>query len=178
MPPHCDSLDGPVVTAARRALEDTDVDLVLPYVHADAEAEVREAFGAAARVRTLGPDARKVAERWFFETVVRLHRQGEGAGFTGLKPAGLDVGPVIPVAERALESGSAGELVDVLCGAVREQAEYRHSRALALKENAGKDVAAAREYVEAALGLQVWAHHLYRQALTDPHSRPGSGGHA
>lgn len=35
MPPHCDSLDGPVVTAARQALEAGDVDIVLPFVHAD-----------------------------------------------------------------------------------------------------------------------------------------------
>ena len=40
MPPHCDSLDGPVVTAARQALEADDVDLVLPFVHADGETEV------------------------------------------------------------------------------------------------------------------------------------------
>jgi hypothetical protein len=30
MPPHCDSLDGPVVAAARRALDAGDVDLALP----------------------------------------------------------------------------------------------------------------------------------------------------
>jgi hypothetical protein len=36
MPPHCDSLDGPVVTAARRALDAGNVDLVLPFVHARA----------------------------------------------------------------------------------------------------------------------------------------------
>jgi hypothetical protein len=30
MPPHYDSLDGPVVTAARSALDEGDVDIVLP----------------------------------------------------------------------------------------------------------------------------------------------------
>jgi hypothetical protein len=33
MPPHCDSMDGPVVTAAIQALNAQDVDLILPYVH-------------------------------------------------------------------------------------------------------------------------------------------------
>ena len=84
MPPHCDSLDGPVATAARHAVEQGEVALVLPYVHATGEAEVRQAFDLAARARDLGPEAREVADRWLFETVVRVHRAGEGAAFTGL----------------------------------------------------------------------------------------------
>ena len=78
MPPHCDALDGPVVGAARAALGATDVDLVLPYVHADREPEVRDAFERVLKVAALGDEARELAERWFFETVVRVHRAGEG----------------------------------------------------------------------------------------------------
>lgn len=169
MPPHCDSLDGPVVTAARKALVAGDVDLVLPFVPAEAESEVFDAFVLATKARTIGGEAEMVAERWFFETVVRLHRLGEGAPFTGLKPAGLDVGPIIPVAERALERGSAEELADLLCTAVREQVKARHTRAMALAEHARHDVAHARAHIEAALGLQVWAHHLHQTILADPH---------
>lgn len=169
MPPHCDSLDGPVVTAAHRTLGEADVDAVLPYVHAEGESEVRHAFDLAVRARALGPEAREVADRWFFETVVRVHRAGEGAPFTGLKPAGLDVGPVIPAAERALESGSPGELVDLLCSTVRDQVQRRHSLAMMLKEHAAESTAAARASVEATLGLEVWAHALHRQMMAHPH---------
>ncbi|GCB50761.1 DUF6448 family protein [Streptomyces sp. NL15-2K] len=168
MPPHCDSLDGPVVTAARKALEERDIDQVLPYLPEEGEREVREAFELTAKARTLGQEAQEVADRWFFETVVRVHRSGEGAPFTGLKPAGLNVGPVIPAAERALDADSADELTGILCGIVREQVEERHGRAMALKEHATEGVAAARAYVEASLGLQVWAHHLYKQAIAVP----------
>ncbi|MGW3247414.1 DUF6448 family protein [Streptomyces sp. NPDC001070] len=170
MPPHCDSLDGPVVRAARLALQEGDVDRVLPYVPQEGEQEVREAFALADRARSLGPTAREVADRWLFETVVRVHRAGEGAPFTGLKPAGLDIGPVIPAAERALDGGSADELAQLLCAIVREQVNARHAHAMALKEHAGDGVAAAREYIEAALGLQVWAHGLYKQAIAAPHA--------
>jgi Family of unknown function (DUF6448) len=89
MPPHCDALDGPVVNAARQALDAGNVDLVLPYVHAPGEEEVRATFDAVLPVHALGPEARQVADRLFLETVVRLHRAGEGAPYTGLKPAGL-----------------------------------------------------------------------------------------
>lgn len=175
MPPHCDSLDGPVVTAARRALDTAEVDVVLPYVHTDGVAEVQRAFDQASTARALGPAAQEVADRWFFETVVRVHRAGEGAAFTGLKPAGLDVGPVIPVAEGALESGSVLHLVDVLCDAVRSEAERRHARAMALKVHADESVEDARAYVEAMLGLQVWAHTVYKHVRTDPHGHLGHG---
>ncbi|MFF7647524.1 DUF6448 family protein [Streptomyces canus] len=170
MPPHCDSLDGPVVTAARKALDGKDVAQILPYVAEDGEPEVREAFALTVKARTLGPEAQEVADRWFFETVVRVHRTGEGAPFTGLKPAGLSVGPVIPAAARALDTGSADELSRLLCEIVREQVEERHRRAMALKEHAAEGVAAARAHVEASLSLQVWAHHLYKQAIVVPHT--------
>jgi hypothetical protein len=174
MPPHCDSLDGPVVTAARRALAAGDVELALPYVSAEGETEVRDAFDLAVKARALGSDAREVADRWFFETTVRVHRTGEGAPFTGLKPAGLDVGPVIPAAEQALASGTVDQLVELLCHELREQAEHRHARALALEEHTADSVAAARAYVEAMLGLQVWAHKVHTQVMADPHEHSGT----
>jgi hypothetical protein len=170
-------MDGPVVTAARKALDTNDVDVVLPFVHADGAAEIRDAFDRTAKARVLGPEAEEVADRWFFETVVRVHRAGEGAPFTGLKPAGLDVGPVIPAAERALESGSPDELIDVLCTSVRHHVTQRHDQAMALKMNAGDSVVDARAYVEAMLGLQVWAHSVYQRVMADRHAGAEGKGH-
>lgn len=114
MPPHCDSIDGPVVTAAANALERNDARLVLPFVPKVAETEVMEAFEAVTAARTLGPEAKQVADRYFFETVVRaemLRRQARADG----------------------------------------------------------DVDATRDYVEAMLGLQVWAHSLHESINGDPH---------
>jgi hypothetical protein len=161
MPPHCDSLDGPVVTAARRALDEEHVEFVLPYVPAAAEDEVREVFGVVVEARAQGSEAGWVADRHFFETVVRLHRAGEGAPYNGLKPAGLDVGPVIPVAEAAIEDGSADRLATFLADAVRQETRTRFAAMEAAGQHAGESVAAARAHVEHVLGLQVWAHKLY-----------------
>ena len=169
MPPHCDSMDGPVVTAARKALEAGDVAIVLPYVPAQAEPEVGAAFGQVLLIRRTGGPAAQIADRWFFETVVRLHRSGEGAASTGLKPAGLGEGPVIPVAERAIRTGSADELVRVLTDVVAEQIKNRLDRVMALKAHEHGSVATARAYVQAMLGLQVWAHTLYLAATGGQH---------
>jgi hypothetical protein len=161
MPPHCDSVDGPVVGAAREALDREDVEIVLPYVHEAGEPEVREAFDLAVKARAQGAESRQAADRYFFETVVRVHRAGEGAPFTGLKPAGLDVGPVIPLAERAIDQGDATGLAEFLSAAVRDEVTGRLAEVTKLKAHAGEGVAAARRYVSAMLGLEVWAHKLY-----------------
>jgi hypothetical protein len=169
MPPHCDSLDGPVVVAAQEALRHEDVSLVLPYVPAECEAEVGDAFSMTLKARGQGAEARDVSDRWFFETVVRLHRAGEGEPFTGLKPAGLDVGPVIPVAERAIRDEDPAPLAELLVHVVRDETQQRFQRMLSLKAEAGTGGEAARAYVSAVLGLQVWAHGLALAARAEPH---------
>ena len=174
MPPHCDAVDGPVVRAARVAIETGDVDHVLPYVPAAREHEIVEAFELSRTVRSLGSEARLLADRSFFETVVRVHRAGEGAPYTGLKPAGLDVGPVIPVAERAIASGNADELTALLARFVEREVGHRFQELLDLKPANG-DVGARREYVEAMLGLQVWGHSVYQAIRARPHEH---GGHS
>lgn len=162
MPPHCDSLDGPVVSVARRALEAGDVTLVLPYVHTDGEAEVVAAFDRVLPVHRSGGAAAELADRLFFETVVRVHRAGEGAPYTGLKPAGLDVGPVIPLAERAVESKDASAVIEFLAGVVRDELTARMEHLKELDDARDGSVVKERDYVEAMLGFEVFSHHLYK----------------
>ena len=82
---HCDTTKGPVVTAARAALAAGDPSLVLHWVRPDDESAVRSAFQQTMEVRALGPAAKELADRYFFETLVRIHRADEGAPYTGLK---------------------------------------------------------------------------------------------
>lgn len=174
MPPHCDAMDGPVVKGAREALDREDVNLALRFVPSWGEGEVAAAFEKALSARALGPEAMEVADLWFFETVVRLHRAGEGAPYAGLKPAGLDHGPVIPVAERAIEAGSADELIALLDDAVHDQVKRRFDHVMHLRAHADEGLAELREYTSAMLGIQVYANALYAKALSDPHERHGA----
>ena len=174
MPPHCDSLDGPVVRAAMKALDEGNVDLVLPFVKADGEDEIRTAFARSVAARAAGPEAREVADLYFFETTVRVHRRGEHAVYTGLKPAGLDVGPVIPVAEQAIETGSSDELARLLSDAVFDEVKRRLDHAQALRPVPGASVPEVREYVEATLGFQVWSNTILKTLRSDPHAQTGA----
>ena len=172
MPPHCDSMDGPVVKAAIEALNKGDVALVLPFVPETGEAEVVRTFQQVLPLHRQSDSAQEIADLHFFETVVRIHRAGEGAPYTGLKPAGLDVGPVIPVAEHAIESGSPDELVRLLTETMRAEVSGRLAHAMELKRHAAHThtVEATREYVEAMLGLQVWSHSLYLATKAPAHA--------
>jgi len=111
---HCDTLDGPVVNLARQALAKGDVKIILPWVSAEKEGEIRKAFDLTMAVRGKGEKEKELADMYFFETLVRVHREGEGAPYTGLKPAGLDLGPAIPAADKALESGNPGPLLKLI----------------------------------------------------------------
>lgn len=176
MPPHCDSLDGPVVTAARQALDAGDVDLVLPFVPEHTEAEVRAVFDTVLGVRGLSEAAGEVADRLFFETVVRVHRAGEGAPYTGLKAAGLSEGPVIPLAERATETGSPQPVAEFLTGVLHDQLKQRLEVVNTLAVSRDRSVPDARAYVEAMLGFQVYSHKLFEAMRAPVHREHGDAG--
>jgi hypothetical protein len=166
---HCDGMDGPVVQAAQKALAAQDVDLVLIWVPRDDEAEVRQVFARTLAVRKLGSEAREVADRYFFETLVRLHRAAEGAPFTGLQPTGRDLGPAIPAADKALDASAIGDLDKLLSETTRAGLRKHFQNALAAKDFHSGDLAAGREYVKAYVEFVHYVERTYAAATLSPH---------
>ena len=171
MPPHCDSLSGPVVKMAKKALDTGNVSFILPYVPEESEDEVIAAFNKVFPLHNQPNGVHEIADLFFFETVVRLHRAGEGAPYTGLKPAGLDEGPMIPIAERAIETGSVEELKEALTHIIAQEVQYRFNHMQDLQQFAEESVEDAREYVESMLGLQVWSHKIFLAATAGLHDK-------
>jgi len=145
---HCDAYDGPVIVAARSALEQAEVTPLLKWVKAEAEGEIREAFAQTLKVRGLGEEARELADRYFFETLVRLHRAGEGAPYTGLKPAG-QIAPVVAKADQALAQRNIDALVKAILQHTEEGIREHFTHALETAKHADESIAAGREYVAA-----------------------------
>jgi hypothetical protein len=177
---HCDSVNGPVVLAAQEALETGDVKLILPYVKAGAEAELTAAFQHAREVRKLGGEAQALADRYFFETAVRLHRAGEGAAYTGLKEE-TDHGPALAAAEQALETGSLEQVYGLLDQAIVEGVAQKYQAVQAAREHVGQEgtVEANRERVEAELIFEQYVYELYTAALgQNLHAEGGEEAHA
>lgn len=162
---HCDTLGGPVVTTALRALEKSDVTAVLKWVKPAQEAEIRAAFGRTLAVRKLGPEAKEMADLYFFETLVRIHRQGEGAPYTGLKPAGA-VEPAVAMADQALATGNVDPLASAISAHVVAGIQERFARAIKAQKLADESVAAGREFVEAYVQFTHFVERLHLDATT------------
>jgi len=145
---HCDSMDGPVLVEARAALASGDVTPLLKWVPAQHEEEIRSAFAQAVVVRSQSDEAREMADRFFFETLVRIHRAGEGASFTGLKAAGTTL-PAVAAADKALDAGSVDALAEKISNTVRDGIQSRFADVAEKKKTASDSVEAGREYVAA-----------------------------
>ncbi len=145
---HCDTMDGPVVKTARKALETGKVGPVLAWVQAKDEAEIKSAFEQTLAVRKLAPAAQELADRYFFETLVRVHRAGEGAPYVGLKPAGSQHEPGLAEADRSIETGKLEPVRKLLGDSVKTGLAEKWKRLRSLKVP-GDDVRQGREWVEA-----------------------------
>jgi hypothetical protein len=171
---HCDAMDGPVVKAGQRALDSGNINLALIWIQPSAEEELRHAWAAAASVRKLGDAAKSLAERYFLETLVRLHRSGEGAPYTGLKPAGTHSGPAITAADRAVEAGDAQPVMQLLD---RHLESGIHARFKSVKGRAGferDDVNAGREFVKAYVEFVHYVEGVHAALTGNPDQHESS----
>ena len=166
---HCDGLDGPVVKAAQKALDTGNPAYALIWVQAKDEPEIRTAFERTLAVRTLSPQAKELADGFFFETLVRVHRAGEGAPFTGLKSAGRDLGPAIPAADKAIEEGSVESVVKLLTAGMQEHLREHFDEVVSTKVFTLGDVAAGRAYVKAYVEFIHYVERVYEASTTASH---------
>lgn len=166
---HCDTYGGPVVNAARLALETGNINHVLVWVKKKDEHEIEEAFHRSLKVRKLGADAKELADRSFFETVVRVHRAGEGAPYTGLKPADTDLGPAIPAADKAIQTENIDPVRIILIDEVRKALQRHFSELLERKKFDVNDVEKGREYVAAYVEFVHFVERVFESAHAPAH---------
>ncbi len=175
---HCDGLDGPVIKDARKALETGNVKFVLIWVKEEQQSEIVAAFNKTLSMRKLSPEAKEFADMYFFETLVRIHRAGEGAPYTGIKPAGRDLGPAIPAADKAIETGSPKELVKFLDDAIHDGLHPLYMKVKEKKNFDPNDVNAGREYVKAYVEYVHYVEKVYNLKSGAAHGEEGSEAHS
>lgn len=146
---HCDTMDGPVVKAAQKALDAGDVNFVLVWVQSKDDAEIKKAYEKTLEVRKLSLQAKELADMYFFETLVRIHRAGEGAPYTGIKPAGTEIEPGIKAADKAVETNSIDELQAMLSKNISDELNKKFAEVLETKNYKPDDVNAGRKFVRA-----------------------------
>ena len=168
---HCDTVEGPAVKDGRKALETGNLNYALKWIPADGEAELRDVFEKDLKVRPLGVEAAELADRLFLETMVRIHRMGEGVGFTGIQPEGTQIDPVVQAADEAIALGSDEDLLPLVSEERRAELDERFQSALAIKDFDVDDVAAGRRYLAAYVSF-------FKYAEGEDHEHHGHEAHA
>ena len=161
---HCDTTGGPVIPEAKAALESGDVTPILKWVKKDNEAEIKAAFTRAVAVRAKGPEAKELADQYFLETLVRLHRAGEGAPYTGIKNEPVE--PIVAMADKALAEGSAEEMIKKISGHLAMTIQEKFNKALEARKNKDKSVEAGREFVEAYVTYMSYVESIHAAIMS------------
>ncbi|HNZ30159.1 MAG: hypothetical protein BWY84_00207 [Candidatus Aerophobetes bacterium ADurb.Bin490] len=144
---HCDTVEGPLIKEAKAAFEKKDVTPVLKWVKKNDEKEIKLIFAEAQKAAAAG--AKEIAEKYFLENLVRVHRVGEGASYTGIKPEGTKIDAAVLMGDKALEKGSVKELTDKLTEHITAEVNKRFENAVALRKTADKSPEQGRKYIEA-----------------------------
>ena len=146
---HCDTMDGPLIADARKAMGQNNVNYVLKWVSAANESGIRDAFNLVMKVKGLSPEAKELSEKYFFDTLVRIHRAGEGEPFTGVKPSGTPIDDKVLAADKSIEIGNLSPLKNMVSKDILQELTKRFNKVMSLKNFDVNNVAAGREYIEA-----------------------------
>ncbi|WML46038.1 DUF6448 family protein [Neobacillus sp. PS3-40] len=145
---HCDTMDGPVVADANKAIELNNPSYILKWVQPDDEKGISQIFDLTMKVRTLSPEAKELADNYLFENLIRIHRAGEGAPYTGVKPHGTPIDEKIAAADKSIEVGNLSPLEKLVPKDIMPELQKRLDKVLSLKNFDVNNVKAGREYIE------------------------------
>ena len=145
---HCDSYDGPTIKDAIKALETNNVNLVLKWINQQQEQEIISLFNKTYSLRNGDKEVYAIVEKHFFETLVRLHRETEGAPYTGLKPAGTTKN-IIQLSDLAIESKDIDDLLVKLNNHIGKVVREKYQKVATLDITKNISPEKGREYVKA-----------------------------
>ena len=171
---HCDTMEGPLIGDAKKAISQNNVNIVLKWIPEANETEIKDAFTQTMKVRILSSDAEKLADKSFFETLVRIHRQGEGVPFTGIKPIGTAIDPRVAAADKAIAAGNLSPVKGLIPEKDMPELTKRFEKAMSLKNFDVNDVKAGREYIEAYVQFFKFAEGEVHEGHGDAHAAEGT----
>lgn len=145
---HCDSYDGPLIKDALKSLESNNINPVLKWVDEKYETEITVLFNKIVSLRGGDKEVYAIVEKHFLETLVRLHREGEGAPYTGLKPAG-SASPIIVMADQAIASGEVKTLTTKFDAHLNKVLADKYNEVMEKSLKKDNSTAEGREYVRA-----------------------------
>lgn len=175
---HCDTMDGPTAADGKKALETNNINYALKWILPPYEDELKAIFEQSIKVRTLSPEAKELADRYFLENLVRIHRAGEGEPFEGLKPSGTPIDKKVAAADKCVEVGNLSPLEGLVSSGELSELKEKFEKVMELKDYDINDVHAGREYIEAYVNFFKTAEgEGHEQAHAHPHEHSHEHGH-
>src|SRR5690554_1351927 len=145
---HCDSYDGPVIQDAFKALDANEAGYVMKWVATEHEPEIQQLFDKTIELKSGDATVYGIVEKHFLETLVRYHRETEGAPYTGLKPAGTTA-PIVQMADHAIAQKEVSTLLNDLDSHIRKVVTEKYDTVILLEKAKDNSIAEGRAYVAA-----------------------------
>ncbi|MDD4182809.1 MAG: DUF6448 family protein [Candidatus Omnitrophica bacterium] len=168
---HCDTVNGPVVSDAKQALEKANADIVLKWVRQQDEEKIKKAFNETLEKRKQHPEDKGDIDMSFYEEVVKLHRAGEGVEYSGIKTGEIKINPITEIADTALAKSAAGELIKMFPESVRADIQSDFDEVMKKKKHMNENIAAGREYVASYVKFMHHLENLYGAENTETHGQ-------
>lgn len=165
---HCDSYDGPLIKDALKALETNNVNMVLKWVDQQHEDEISGIFKKTVALRNTDKEIYSIVEKHFLETLVRLHRESEGAIFTGLKPSG-SASQIIVMADNANAAGNIDDLSRKLSIHMENELKEKFNKLTEAAKTKDNSVSEGREYVKAYVEYTHYLEALHDSIIGNSH---------
>ncbi|WP_321329100.1 DUF6448 family protein [uncultured Ilyobacter sp.] len=165
---HCDTMDGPLVADIKKSLKSKNITPVLKWIKKSDEEEIKNMFERVLSFSKENSEQKELLDLYFIETVVRVHRKGEGAPYNGLKHSGFPIDPIIKKGDLSIDSGKIGDLAEILSKEIKIKIETKFKKASELKNKADTDVEIGRKYTEAYSDYIHFIESLHR-LIEDSH---------
>jgi hypothetical protein len=162
---YCETLEESLVRDARKALDQRQVALAFKWVKKDRESEIRTAFDRAVKERETNPATQETTDNIFFQTLGRVHCEGENFPFLGKNPAGPDVHPIRQAIDRALSEDEVDDLTQKITVEVSQGIHDRFNQVRRFESGQQDDVDAARQYVGAYVDYVDYVEKIHQDAM-------------
>ena len=143
---HCDTESGPVIKAAKQAIKTGNVNYILIWVQKDDSEKIIEVFNKTILNIKKDPTNQENYEKELFTTLLKVHREGEGAEFSGIKDDNTVLKP-IKMADSAIDDGSIKEVSKMVTNHIERVITEKFTELEHARQFDVNDVEAGREYV-------------------------------
>jgi phosphotransacetylase len=144
-----DPQNGPVMRAAKTALETGDANYIVIWVPEESENTLKNLLEKTCCTQSIKNNMQNRAIDWYFDTVNRLCFANRKMMSTVLKPEGSGENLIVSKAVKAIETGSVEEITDSISVAHEDKVKQRFRQVMNMKNFPVNNPADGRAYVAA-----------------------------